>query len=225
MTTLPEAPPTHSDELDDVLLMRLHDGDLSGEEEEAVRARLEGSSAAQRKLGSLKELGDVLRTGEGRAARLDGLADAVMAAIDAGDEAARPAALGPAVHAERRTRRESPETPGNDNARSIFAVAGLAAAAAAALFVWGRTETADLDLVRAPIPEAPLAAEMPTTLAQASASEEAGAEAETAELAPGETGVEVASVEFGSQQGSVFYVPGNGAATAVVWINDAGDEP
>jgi len=221
VTTINDIPRAEPDDLDDVLLMRFMDGELEPQEAAAVRLRLEASPLAQQKLASLVAVGDVLRADAERAeagltdARVDGIADAVMASLE---ENVREASE-PAPQPTWRHRAPLESAPANDNARSIFAVAGLAAAAAAALFVWGRGETADLDLVKAPAPEAPLVAEMSAGLAVP-----APATSEPSGVAPGETGVEVASVEFGSEEGSVFYVPGDGAATAVVWINDSGDE-
>jgi anti-sigma factor RsiW len=222
VTTTEHTPRAESDDLDDVLLMRLIDGDLDPTEKTEVRSRLEASPAAERKLASLLAVGEALRAEALRAEtdnadpRIDAIADAVMASLADEPHDSEEAD----TRQKRRTQHRHEATAANDNARSIFAVAGLATAAAAALFVWGRSETAELDLVKAPVPEAPLVAEMSAGLAVP-----APAASESSGLAPGETGVEVASVEFGSEQGSVFYVPGDGAATAVVWINDSGDEP
>jgi hypothetical protein len=67
----------------------------------------------------------------------------------------------------------------------------------------------------------PIAAEMPARM-------DASPEPSTTANVQGdsEAGVEVASVDFGSQAGSVFYVTGddNAAMTTVVWINDAGGD-
>ncbi|MBM4356482.1 MAG: hypothetical protein FJ096_00070 [Deltaproteobacteria bacterium] len=221
-----QPPPQTPDMLrDDALLMQLADGELDPETEAAVLAQLEGSLAAQRKLASLEALGAFVKETTEGDARADGIVDAVMAAIEAdeaqaaGDDSREPASQEPSVAAPRR---DVPRArPANDNARSIFAIAGLAAAAAAALFLWSKTEPEEPTFAAAPLPEAPLVAPLAAKL-DGSAAPTTNTPTNAAEP---EAGVEVASVEFGSNQGSVFYVPGDGAATAVVWINDGGEDP
>lgn len=94
--------------------------------------------------------------------------------------------------------------PANDNARSIFALAAAAAAVAAGLFFWGRSEPTDM-------------ASGPTITPPAATVSKKMASKKKSREEP------VVEVDFGSQQGSVFYVDGEkGAASmsAVVWITD-----
>lgn len=216
--------------LDDARLMMLLDGELDGEERAELERLLQASPEAVAKRASLEVLGDLLRERVELDTRADGIADAVMASLEA--ELPRRSEERGASDSQRRstaTARTAADAPrparaANDNARSIFAIAGLAAAAAAALFVWGRTQPTDAGLALAPLSDAPLVAEMPPRLeATAATTETRGAEP-TSDAALEVASVEVASVEFGSRAGSVFYVPGDGAGTAVVWINDAGEE-
>jgi negative regulator of sigma E activity len=220
------SPHLPDDVIDDVRLMQLADGELDAETEAALLAQLEGSLDAQRKLASLEVVGSYLRDAVDGDDRADGIAAAVMAALDAESshtERERAPIERPLAEPHRPLRSQPRREAANDNSRSIFAIAGLAAAAAAALFLWSKTEPAEPTFASSPLPEAPLVSELATKLDASAAPFGAPAEVET--VGEAEAGVEVASVEFGSHQGSVFYVPGDGTATAVVWINDAGDDP
>ncbi|MBI4954483.1 MAG: hypothetical protein HY908_20835 [Myxococcales bacterium] len=209
----------------DLDLMRWLDGEL--DDSEAAPGQVD--DVAARKLRDLELVGSLVRERADGDPRADGIADAVMAALAA--EKAVPHEAKVVTLAERRADRVATGRPANDNARSIFALAALAAAAAAGLFFWGRgggpgsEELASGDLsapmdqivaerAATPAPEAALLTE-PVVAAQPEARPPA---------------VEVAAVNFGARQGSVFYMGGSDAAdgmTAVVWVTDdaAGGRP
>ncbi len=209
---------------DDRELMRLHDGELSDDERAELEAALDDE--AKKKLAGLEAIGRVLNARADADTRADGIADAVMAAIDSetnDSSDANAAGARPARPGERRRHGELPRArPANDNVRSIFAVAALAAAAAAALFMWGKSQPDDLSAARAPAPvEIPAEATKPSVPPAATAS----APSEVAASAVPNT-VEVASLDLGAQEGSVFYVPGDAGegATTVVWIDPSGEK-
>lgn len=209
-----------ADAISDELLMQYADGELDPASESEILKRLEGSAVAQRKLASIVAIGSFVRASTENDSRGDGIAASVMAAI-ADDH--RVDSEEPSKPRFDRLPRDDARRPANDNSRGIFAIAGIAAAAAAALFVWSKDVPVDDELASAaPVPEAPLMTAMGARL-DAGAAPTASASLET-EGEDGEMAVEVASVEFGTQLGSVFYVPGDGAATAVVWINDVGED-
>lgn len=104
----------------------------------------------------------------------------------------------------------------NDNARTIWALTAVAVAAAAAFMIWGKTADGPVaDPVRPSttqaLPDEPgpdFRAQLPPDTPTTPDTEVAG-------------GVEVATVDFGQTQGSVFYVPGSsGETTTVVWLAD-----
>ena len=108
---------------------------------------------------------------------------------------------------------EGAKTPANDNNRFIYGLAGIAAAAAVALGMWGRNP---------PSPQA--------TVAMVKRGSPDGAGPDTpSEAIPGEgdgpqdePSVKVASVDFGAKVGTIYYVPKDtrGATTTVVWLAD-----
>jgi anti-sigma factor RsiW len=98
-----------------------------------------------------------------------------------------------------RTRR--PRFP---RSRALSVAGGAVLAAAAALLLWSRHE-------------------VPTPHAGAVANGSASPAASAVEGSAHEHGVEVWSVDFGSQSGAVFYVPSEGSAsgtTTVVWVSE-----
>ena len=106
----------------------------------------------------------------------------------------------------------------NDNARTIWALAAVAVAAAAAFMIWGKTEAGPVANPQRPVttqgvpdPTVEVMGNLPPDAPPTPDTEVAG-------------GVEVATVDFGKAQGSVFYVPGSaGETTTVVWLAD--EEP
>ncbi|MFO0618379.1 MAG: hypothetical protein U0414_37645 [Polyangiaceae bacterium] len=119
------------------------------------------------------------------------------------------------------------QKPANDNARLIFGLAGVAAAAAIALGIWGRG---------APSPSLPVGEKVAIVAEDVSAvptpeqfAEEnrRAAEIESNKKAPSPVkddtpAVAVAAVDFGTKTGAVIYVPSDshGATTTVVWVSD-----
>ncbi|MBI4705290.1 MAG: hypothetical protein HY744_29640 [Deltaproteobacteria bacterium] len=206
-------------------LMMLLDGELDatrGAEVEAYAAR---DPEARAKLAGLRLAGDLLREAAARDARADGVAEAVMAAIAAQPG---PAATGrgaeiidlAARRAERDGRREPEGRKRRAGVQRYLALGAVAAAAAAGLMVWTRLR---------PEPGEPAAVATAVPATPSSGLGVPGVSAwrrlAAAELARDEgPAVEVASVDFGSRSGSVFYVstgPGDtGPTTAVVWVTD-----
>lgn len=118
--------------------------------------------------------------------------------------------------------REGVASPANDNNRLIYGVSAIAAAAAVALWVWGRNP---------PPPEAsgrePVAREIPSMVAPSpSVAAKANPDSEGATAAEGaaqdEPSVKVAAVDFGTKTGMIYYVPKDtsGSTTTVVWLAD-----
>ncbi|MEJ7730060.1 MAG: hypothetical protein WKG00_12670 [Polyangiaceae bacterium] len=106
----------------------------------------------------------------------------------------------------------------NDNARTIWALTAVAVAAAAAFMIWGKAGDGPVaDPTRPSTSQLPvdptveLVGNPPPDLPTTPDTDVVG-------------GVEVATIDFGSTHGSVFYVPGSGGeTTTVVWLAD--DEP
>jgi anti-sigma factor RsiW len=198
----------------DWALMRHLDGELDPDRAKELDALLAGDETARDKAAGLALVAELLRERVDADARADGIVDAVMARLD---EAPSDESEAEPVKAAPSSGRVATDRPANDNARIIFTLATAAAAVAAGLFFWGTTEPDD-GVALAPPAEPPAElAPLPTF------AEEAPATAEVeAEEAP--QPVEVAAVDFGSQSGSVFYVSGQNAATAVVWVT-GGEEP
>ncbi|RLB64794.1 MAG: hypothetical protein DRI90_03725 [Deltaproteobacteria bacterium] len=116
-------------------------------------------------------------------------------------------------------------SPANDNSRLIYAVFGVAAAAAAALFVWGNA---------VPTSDTVAMASRPAVATEVAAAAEAApglppsgkVDTEAAAEDEDEPVVEIAAVDFGAQSGSVFYVSAGkhtAGSTAVVWVTDLGE--
>ncbi len=209
---------------DDGLLMRLYDGELEGDELALAQGLVEDDQNAQDKIASMAMVGSFLRECVDADERGDVIADAVMARIEAGaheniDDGAEP---DPPTEAMPNVRLGA-KSSANDNARAIFAVAGLAAAVAFGMFFWGGSPTSSGPVAEAPDP-------LPTQPAAEVAFRDqwssASAEPPQSEIEEYEPTVEVASVDFGSKSGSVFYVPSGepGEATTVVWVSDLEEE-
>lgn len=199
-------------------LMLFVDGELDAARRTDVQSRIETDPTARRKVAALRLTGELVRERPIDLGIADGIADAVMAKI-----AAEPTSDPKPVVPLEPSRAAKP--PANDNARRIYYLAAVAVAAAAALMIWSKSDTrpiAGLPVVpeTARMPEAPL---MPAPETTAQRGDEPSPDGEL------DMGVEVAAVDFGARQGTIFYVP-NGAAeahtTTVVWLADdsAGDE-
>ncbi len=217
--TAPVSPPPS-----DLELMMFHDGELDEARHREVEAylRAEGNTdkVSAGKLAGLGLLSSLIVESQIPVARAqekqaDSIASLVLEGLDQPSEK-------PAL-------RDTPKLdvpPANDNnGRFIMVLAGLAAAAAAALFVWGRSAPPEApsaaidtavevpaEAVVTPVP-AETVAVAPSSLASAVV---------PAQVEESEPSVEVASVDFGAASGAVYYVPGDsaGQTTAVVWLKD-----
>lgn len=218
---------------------------LDGELEEALSAEVEQllqqDEQAGGKLAALSLLGELLRESADRQVGADGIADAVMASVEAeageGDDASGvdDDDLAPVLPLPVRPRDKlpvSPAAPANDNSRSIFMLAAVAAAIAAGFFLWGRADTgSELAVTSAnpPVATEPMQPALSVAALEPSQAAPAAPQPEPEEAGPG---VEVASVDFGSLTGSVFYVSGksgddnrDATTTAVLWVtDDAGED-
>jgi negative regulator of sigma E activity len=220
----------------DSLLMRLYDGELEGEELARAEALRGSDGDAADKLASMALVGELLRENVAADERGDSIAAAVMAQIAAGAHEALDDGLQIEDGEGMAPTQAIPQLRGkgraaNDNSRAIFAVAAVAAAVAIGVFSWGGMAPTG------PLAEAPSAA---GTQSPMSPSKHAVAEVAmkrdatpadptataNSDIEEYEPTVEVASVDFGSMSGSVFYVPSGepGAATAVVWVSDLEEE-
>jgi hypothetical protein len=215
----------------DLELMMFHDGELDEARQREVEAYLRAEGGAEKTgsaklagLGLLSELVIESQTVVQRAQekQADSVAALVLAKLD--EERAFEGSKVPLRESAPTPKLDREVTAANDNGRFIMALAGLAAAAAAALFVWGRSSTpevptAAIDPVEAPAEVAPAPVETvaivpaPTTTASA---------ATPVVEQDSEPSVEVASVDFSAASGAVYYVPSDsaGQTTAVVWLKD-----
>lgn len=187
----------------DLELMLYADGELEAERLAAVEAYLAEDEGAQRKMLAMGIVSSAVRDQAlGGAKKADDIADLVMGAIAAEPKKAEKKPEAAPVPAQRK--------PANDNARGLWVIAGIAAAAAAALLLWSRGPTDHGGV--------------------ASGRSAAPALTAPAPLDHIEHGVEVSAVDFGAQTGAVFYVPSDNAeavTTTVVWLSDdasGGDE-
>jgi hypothetical protein len=211
-------------------LMCWLDGELDEARQDEIAAMLDGAPELRAKVAGLTLTGELLREpidGDERAA---GIADGVMARLEAEPEAEPGGEL---VHApfgaKRRLGSFIRSAPANENARSVFVMAALAAAVAVGLFFWSRAGLRDLPVSHGgadrPLPVPPTAV----------AWQPGASAAEPKWLSPGPVepvgkddeaaaAVEVAAVDFGSHSGTVFYVSTgpteSSTTTAVVWVTD-----
>ena len=226
----------------DLELMRFYDGELDDAARERVEAELGEMGEARDKLATMAMVGDLLREQVNEDERADAILDGVMAGLEqvdaAGEEVGaelielddhRPQ---PGLEPSSELRSAAASKPANDNARSIFAMAAVAAAVAVGLFFWGSSspEQEVADTARGGptslLPETAATQAAPAAAAAVAEAEDDEAEDDEAEDDEESGGVEIASVDFGSQSGSVFYVSSDpsAGATAVVWVTDTGDD-
>jgi hypothetical protein len=223
---------------EDLELMRYHDDELDDEHVAALEEWLDEDDDARDKLAGMEIVGGLLREMAHEDRGVDDIVEAVMAGLDAGETKAGEIGAGEVDEEEASDKspaepRPVPKlgpvpklspvpkqgAPANDNSSWIFMAAGLAAAAAAGLFFWGKQPV-----------EEPLAGRTgPTAMATEAAPAPTGrptAAVASEEDAPASEGVEIAAVDFGAHTGSVFYVSGGTKTgrSAVVWITDAGGE-
>jgi anti-sigma factor RsiW len=208
----------------DLELMLYADGELDEARLPAVEAYLDRSAVARAKLRAL-DVGSLLVREQalGAASKADGLADAIFAKIQAEATTApeSPSPKEATVHPLPLPRVPLAKSkPANDGSRTLFTLAAVAFAAAAGLMIWGKVRIA-------PDPQAHLRP-MPAHTAPAARPElPLPTPVKTADVAvedDNDHGVEVATVNFGSRMGSIFYVPkgvaASNATTTVVWLND-----
>jgi hypothetical protein len=232
----------HTDAPTDAELMSWFDDELDEQRSAEVAQWAEQDERAGDKLAGLRAIGELLRQDAEADERADGIAVQVMAKVRADDGLEQ--ATGevvpfpePAPEPERVELLDTKlprRKAGNDNARTVYGLAAVAAAVALGLFFWGRggPETASvadqgsLDSPTEAVAATTAAAQRPTAVAVAPT---IGTDVESDDVAT--VGVEVAEVDFGARSGSVFYVStGAGEAdetTAVVWVTDdvAGEGP
>ena len=212
----------------DETLMQFFDGELDEERALEVAAWIEHHEDARDKLAGLDIIAEVLReqaAADERGSVID-VVDDVLAAIEEGEGAEvieLPARSGSSPEGSSKFDKvSSTGKPSNDNARNIYALAGIAAAIAAGMFFWGRTAPTSGTLADL----APQATEAPAAMKvhDDAALTERAQPAVTADPADAErdAGVEVASVDWGNQMGQVFEVGESGSV--VLWINDTADE-
>lgn len=232
MTTSSQFGPPVSDEE----LMRYLDGELDEERRAEVAGQLGESEQARAKLAGLELVGELLREQVAADDRAAGIADAVMAKLEAAaaeDESAGADVVELPVKQPRPEPSPSLPQPANDNRWSIYGLAGAAAAVAAGLFLWSLTGSDEMELAgprRGPPPSALASADGTEAMAEPRWPSPAPVAEEESDDEPS-AAVEVAAVDFGSHSGSVFYVstgPEHAATTtAVVWVTDdvTGDAP
>ena len=215
----------------DLEWMMFHDGELEPSRQAELQALLDGDEQAAAMLRGMNALGVFVRETAGKA-KLPDLSDAIMEGIADFDQAeAKPIARiepKPAKPVQQATRPAQvlslpakSASSANDNGRLLFGLTGLAAAAAVGLFVWGRSagETLVAQLPNEPrLSAEEVAPAEPAAPTLAAAPSKPVQQEEDRGLPP----VEVASVDFGSRIGAVYYVdePRGGATTTVVWLAD-----
>ncbi len=215
----------------DLELMMLYDGELEEPRRAEVAAFVEGSADAQAKIVGLSLSTELISTDLAPpSSAADGIADLVMTAI-ADEKPAQAQKPRPAAKVLSETRKVEAPAAANDNGRTILGLAGFAAAAAAALFLWGKS--APVEAPTAPV--ATVGDEAPTPVHGSETSRVSQATStrlgpappvESVQAPPVEDEevptVEVASVDFSARSGAVYYVASEskGQTTAVVWLKD-----
>jgi hypothetical protein len=187
-------------------LMRYCDGELEADVEAQVQVRVGQSERAQAIVGTYREIGELVREAADRSAAeagADDIADLVMARLE--EPAARPM---------QKVRELRPRTSLHGLGAVAVMAGGLAMAAGIALLVWQFAGHRAHSLAHAPT-----SVDSPTGSDQAVASApQAGADLEDRE-----PGVSVDLIEFGTNAGTIFYVPTATGTTTVVWLTD--DDP
>lgn len=194
----PKTKKTMATELDDDLLQRYFDGDLSPLEERTVRARIEQDPSARRRLRELEQLSQMLGSAaKDMGAGLDSAA--LFAGIEADIKLNEQSGFG--------ERLQVIAGEWSEHRRGALISLGTAAAiAAAAMFVvlTPGADEADTQARSAPAPR----------------EERKVRVAEAEPTAPVVHGSQVENVDFGRNTGTVFEVENQGVTTAVVWIAD-----
>jgi hypothetical protein len=212
-------------------LMGFLDDELDEGRRAEIAAALANDVELRSKVAALGLVGELVRERVAEDERADGIADAVMARLEAEGRGEGEVVRAPSSQ-RRATRRLGSfirSQPANENARSVFLMAALAAAVAFGLFFWSRAGLRDMPVGhggpdhRSLVPPTAVAWEPGASAAEPKwlvpASSEPMAKDEDTAAA-----VEVASVDFGSHSGTVFYVSTGSSqsstTTAVVWVTD-----
>lgn len=205
----------------DMELMLFHDGELEEPRRAEVAAWLEQSDVGKAKVAGLSFGGELVRESAlARAASFD-ITDAVMAKAKSengkADAVGEQAAKVTPIKSKAAPKAAPEDASGKDGGRLLLPLTALAAAAAAALFLWGRSEPKQVEVAKTEPTETAPVQPLPPTPAPAPTELEPFAKADIEDL-----GVQVASVNFGSRQGSVFIVgdESQGPTTAVVWVTE-----
>ncbi len=208
-------------------LMRFFDDELDENEIAELEAALASDEAslleAEAKLDGLDLVRGLLIEAVDEDTRADGIADDVMAKLDDREELA-PADAAPKLPLQKSKR----GVPANDNSRTLWTLAAAAAAVAAGMFIWGN---ADVDVDQIATAPAPLEAPAQTVEPAKETLGDAVGAAPPPQVAGNasdedEDAVEIAQLDFGAHSGSIFKVDNDstGVHTAVVWVNDSGDD-
>lgn len=184
-----------STELDDEILQRYYDGDLSPVEERAVQNRVAEDPMARRKLAAFAELSELMQLAASEAAsNLD--SEAMFAQIEAQIAGEEKLGLGQRLRVI--------ASDWADNKRHVVLPFIGAAAAAAVVSLMFLTQDADENTARtSPTREKVRVAKIEGQRVH---------------------GSRVEQVDFGQSTGTVFEIESSGIATAVVWIADEEEE-
>jgi anti-sigma factor RsiW len=209
-------------------LMCWLDGELDETRHAEIGALVAADPELRAKVAGIGLAGELVRERIDGDERADTVADAVM-----GKLGAEPEDGGKLIHApfgaKRRLGSFVRSEPANENARSVFVMAALAAAVAVGLFFWSRAGLKELPVGHGGpgrpivVPATALAWQPGASAAEPKWLSPAPAEP-AAEDEESAAAVEVAAVDFGSHSGTVFYVSSgsteSSTTTAVVWVTD-----
>ena len=209
----------------DLELMLFHDGELEEPRRSEVASWLEQSTVGRGKLAGLGLGGQLVHeSAMARAAAFD-ITDAVMRQVGGPQpQPAKVIELRPKQEEKAQRGLEDAARQGGaerqDGGRLLLPLTLVAAAAAVALFVWGKSGTDDTPVARTqPTEQAEPVQPLPSTKSSALSTAPLFAQAPDQDAEPS---VQVASVDFGSRTGAVYYVDGasKGATTTVVWVTE-----
>lgn len=210
----------------DVELMEYFDGELAEPRLSEVRDFVQRDAAAQAKMTGLDAVSRLVQARAETSSASFGdfdLASSVLARAER--EASSDPPPSRSIHSARPRKSvgapaPAATKPANDNATRIYFLAGLAAVAAVVFLWWGRSAPDQaLEATNTAEPAGSTLVEVATTVtAEDRTAPPVVAEADP----PDQTGVEVASVDFGRRSGAIFHVPTDvrGATTTVLWLSD-----
>jgi hypothetical protein len=192
-------------------------GDFVKKDAERVATAFRADDIAASVMRAIEEAADAPEDGAAKVAGTGAAAKVVRLDTSKAAVSRSTAAAVTSRSATEASKKVSREGSANDNSRLIYALAGLAAAAAVALGVWSRGPGP------APLPPDRMAkanTDVPadTAIAPPPSTDQAVAKTIEADKSPG---VEVARVNWGENKpGAVYYVPSEnrGETTTVVWL-------